>query len=213
MSMGFDTVVAIGRQYGSGGREIGELLSEMMGVKFYDRELIALAAERSGVSRDVYSHIDETATNSLLYALSTGAYTFSSHFTSVSDLPLNDKLYILQTNLIQDIVKQNGACVIVGRCADYILKDEPRCLKVFIRAPLKDRIERIMAKEGLSAAAAESRIIKTDKKRANYYNFYTNQEWGDINNYDICVNSSLLGKEETASMLFELIKRREARNK
>ena len=89
--MSYDTVVAIGRQYGSGGREIGELLSRLMGVPFFDRELIALAAERSGVSRDVYAHIDETATNSLIYALSTGAYTFSSHFTSVSDLPLNDQ--------------------------------------------------------------------------------------------------------------------------
>lgn len=208
--MGFDTVVAIGRQYGSGGREIGELLASMMGVKFYDRELIALAAERSGVSREVYSNIDETATNSLLYALSTGTYTLSSHFTSVSDLPLNDKLYILQTNIIRDIVSENGACVIVGRCADYILKDEPRCFKVFIRAPMKNRIERIMAKEGLSAAAAESRIIKTDKKRANYYNFYTNQEWGNIDNYDLCLNSAVLGKTATAEMILSFVKQREA---
>ena len=142
--MGFNTIAAIGRQYGSGGREIGEILAKMMGVPFFDRELIAIAAEKSGVSKDVYAHIDETATNSLLYALSTGAYTFSTHFTTVSDLPLNDKLYIIQTNLIKDIVKENGSCVIVGRCADYILKDDPRCASVFIHAPMKNRIERIM---------------------------------------------------------------------
>lgn len=207
--MGFNTIAAIGRRYGSGGREIGELLSDMMGVPFFDRELIALAAERSGVSKDVYSHIDETATNSLLYALSTGAYTLSSHFTTVSDLPLNDKLYIIQTNLIKDIVKENGACVIVGRCADYILKDDPRLTSVFIHAPLKTRIARIMEKEGLNAAAAESRIIKTDKKRANYYNFYTNQDWGNIDNYDLCINSAILGKEKTAEMIFDFIKARE----
>ena len=207
--MSYDTVVAIGRQYGSGGREIGELLSRLMGVPFFDRELIALAAERSGVSRDVYAHIDETATNSLLYALSTGAYTFSSHFTSVSDLPLNDKLYIMQTNLIQDLVKQHGSCVIVGRCADYILKDDPRCLSVCIHAPLKDRVERISEKEGLSASQAESRIIKTDKKRANYYNFYTNREWGDVNHYDLCVNSSVLGRDKTAELILDFIKQRE----
>ena len=207
--MTFDTVVAIGRQYGSGGREIGELLADLMGVPFFDRELIALAAERSGVSRDVYAHIDETATNSLLYALSTGAYTISGHFTSVSDLPLNDKLYIIQTNLIQDLVRQNGACVIVGRCADYILRDDPRCVSVFIHAPMAARIERICRKEELSPAQAESRIIKTDKKRANYYNFYTNREWGDIKNYDLCINASVLGKEKTAQFILDFIKERE----
>lgn len=207
--MEFNTIAAIGRQYGSGGREIGEMLSEMMGVPFFDRELIAIAAEKSGVSKDVYSHIDETATNSLLYALSTGAYTFSSHFTTVSDLPLNDKLYIIQTNLIKDIVRQNGSCVIVGRCADYILKDDPRCASFFIHAPMKDRIARIMEKENLSAAQAESRIIKTDKKRANYYNFYTNRDWGDINNYELSINSAALGKKKTAEFIFEYIKKRE----
>lgn len=207
--MGFNTIAAIGRQYGSGGREIGEMLADMMGVPFFDRELIALAAEKSGVSKDVYSHIDETATNSLLYALSTGAYTLSSHFTTVSDLPLNDKLYIIQTNLIKDIVKENGSCVIVGRCADYILKDDPRLASIFIHAPLKSRISRIMEKEGLNAASAESRIIKTDKKRANYYNFYTNREWGDLNNYELCMDSTVLGKEKTAEFIFEFIKNRE----
>ncbi len=207
--MGFNTIAAIGRQYGSGGREIGEMLADMMGVPFFDRELIALAAEKSGVSKDVYSHIDETATNSLLYALSTGAYTLSSHFTTVSDLPLNDKLYIIQTNLIKDIVKENGSCVIVGRCADYILKDDPRLASIFIHAPLKSRISRIMEKEGLNAASAESRIIKTDKKRANYYNFYTNREWGDLNNYELCIDSTVLGKEKTAEFIFEFIKNRE----
>lgn len=207
--MGFNTIAAIGRQYGSGGREIGEMLADMMGVPFFDRELIALAAEKSGVSKDVYSHIDETATNSLLYALSTGAYTLSSHFTTVSDLPLNDKLYIIQTNLIKDIVKENGSCVIVGRCADYILKDDPRLASIFIHAPLKSRISRIMEKEGLNTVSAESRIIKTDKKRANYYNFYTNREWGDLNNYELCIDSTVLGKEKTAEFIFEFIKNRE----
>jgi len=209
--MGFNTIAAIGRQYGSGGREIGETLAKMMGVPFFDRELIAIAAEKSGVSKDVYAHIDETATNSLLYALSTGAYTFSTHFTTVSDLPLNDKLYIIQTNLIKDIVKENGSCVIVGRCADYILKDDPRCASFFIHAPMKNRIARIMEKENISAAQAEYRIIKTDKKRANYYNFYTNRDWGDINNYELCINSAVLGRDKTAEMIFEYIKTRENR--
>ncbi len=208
--MGYNSIIAIGRQYGSGGREIGELLSDMMGIPFFDRELVAIAAEKSGVSKDVYSHIDETATNSLLYALSTGAYTLSSHFTTVSDLPLNDKLYIIQTNLIKDIVNENGSCVIVGRCADYILKDDPRCVSIFIHAPLKTRVKRIMEKEQLNAVAAESRIIKTDKKRANYYNFYTNREWGNIDNYELCINSAALGKQKTAELILEYVKKRES---
>jgi cytidylate kinase len=97
----------------------------------------------------------------------------------------------------------------VGRCADYILKDDPRCASFFIHAPMKDRIARIMEKENLSAAQAESRIIKTDKKRANYYNFYTNRDWGDINNYELSINSAALGKKKTAEFIFEYIKKRE----
>ncbi len=204
--MSFKSVITIGRQYGSGGREIGEHLAKLMQIPFYDRELIALAAEKSGVSPEVYANIDETATNSLLYALSTGAYMFSGHFNAVSDLPLNDKLYIIQNNLINELVKQ-GPCVIVGRCADYILRDYTDTVSVFIHSPLQKRVERISKKESITPQAAESRIIKTDKKRANYYNFYTNRTWGDIANYDISLNSSVFGVEGTAEILFDYIKK------
>ncbi len=203
--MSFKSVITIGRQYGSGGREIGEHLAKLMQVPFYDRELIALAAEKSGVSPEVYANIDETATNSLLYALSTGAYMFSGHFNTLSDLPLNDKLYIIQNNLINELVKQ-GPCVIVGRCADYILRDHADTVSVFIHSPLEKRVERIAKKEGITPQIAETRIVKTDKKRANYYNFYTNRTWGDISNYDISLNSSVFGTEGTAQVLFDYIK-------
>ncbi len=208
--MSYRSIITIGRQYGSGGREIGEALAKLMGVPFYDRELIALAAEKSGVSPEVYAHIDETATNSLLYALSTGAYMFSNHFTAMSDLPLNDKLYIIQNNIINELIKQ-GSCVIVGRCADYILRDNPDLVSVFIHAPLEKRVERIAAKEGIDAQNAETRIIKTDKKRANYYNFYTNRTWGDITNYDISLDSSVFGATGTAQLLLSFIDKIEAK--
>ncbi len=208
--MSFKSVVTIGRQYGSGGREIGEQLAKLMQVPFYDRELIALAAEKSGVSPEVYANIDETATNSLLYALSTGAYMFSGHFNTLSDLPLNDKLYIIQNNLINELVKQ-GPCVIVGRCADFILRDHPDTVSVFIHSPLKTRVERISKKENLTPQVAESRIVKTDKKRANYYNFYTNRTWGDITNYNVSLDSSVFGTEGTAKMLFKYIEEYEKR--
>ncbi len=208
--MSFKSIITIGRQYGSGGREIGEHLAKLMQVPFYDRELIALAAEKSGVSPEVYANIDETATNSLLYALSTGAYMFSGHFNTLSELPLNDKLYIIQNNLINELVK-DGPCVIVGRCADYILRDYPDMVSVFIHSPLPKRVERIAAKESIAPQTAESRIVKTDKKRANYYNFYTNRTWGDITNYNIALDSSVFGVEGTAEMLLKYVEQFENR--
>ncbi len=207
--MAHTAIVALGRQYGSGGREIGEKLARLMNVPFYDRELIALAAQKSGISPETYASIDETATNSLLYALSTGAFMFSSHFTSVSELPMNDKLYILQNKIINEIAEKDGSCVIVGRCADYILRDNPNCVSVFIHAPLEKRVERVAKKEGLSLQAAETLITRTDKKRANYYNFYTNREWGCTTNYDLSISSYPMGSDNVAQVLLEYIKRRE----
>ena len=207
--MAHTAIVALGRQYGSGGREIGEKLARLMDVPFYDRELIALAAQKSGISPETYASIDETATNSLLYALSTGAFMFSSHFTSVSELPMNDKLYILQNKIITEIAEKDGSCVIVGRCADYILRDNPNCVSVFIHAPLETRVERVAKKEGISLQAAETLITKTDKKRANYYNFYTTREWGCTNNYELSISSHPMGSDNVAQVLLEYIKRRE----
>lgn len=207
--MAHKAIVALGRQYGSGGREIGEKLAKLMDVPFYDRELIALAAQKSGISPETYASIDETATNSLLYALSTGAFMFSSHFTSISELPMNDKLYILQNKIINEIAEKDGSCVIVGRCADYILRNNPNCVSVFIHAPLEKRVERVATKEGISIQAAETLISRTDKKRANYYNFYTNREWGSTTNYEMCISSYPMGSDEVAQVLLEYIKRRE----
>ena len=207
--MAYKSIIALGRQYGSGGKEVGEKLARMMNVPFYDRELIALAAQKSGIAPEMYASIDETATNSLLYALSTGAFMFTSHFTSSVELPLNDKLYILQNKIINEIAEKEGSCVIVGRCADYILRNNPNCVSVFVYAPLEQRIERIKKKDGISAEAAESKIVKTDKKRANYYNFYTNREWGNISNYELAISSHPLGSEKTAQMILDYVKYRE----
>lgn len=207
--LAYKSIIALGRQYGSGGREIGEKLAKLMNVPFYDRELIALAAQKSGISPETYASIDETATNSLLYALSTGAFMFSSHFSTAVDLPLNDRLYILQNRIINEIAEKEGSCVIVGRCADYILRKNPDCVSVFIYAPMEKRIERITKKDGIAAEAAESKIIKTDKRRANYYNFYTNREWGNISNYELAISSYPLGADKTAELILDYVKYRE----
>lgn len=210
--MAYRTVVTIGRQYGSGGRQIGEELARLMGVPFYDRELIQMAAVKSGMSPDTFAHIDETAASSLLYALSTGSFMFSSaHFSAPSELPMNDKLYILQNNLIKDIVNEHPSCVIVGRCADYILRDNKDCVSVFIHAPDDIRAQRVKEGNDVSISQAETMVQKNDKKRASYYRFYTNREWGNIKNYELTVNSSVLGIPGTARLLLEYIKAREAR--
>ena len=126
--MSFDKIIAITRQYGSGGHDIGKALAEKLGISFYDKELISIAAKESGVSPEVFKHADERATNSLLYSLSVGLYNYGNNFSSVGDLPVNDRLYILQHKIIKQLAEKENF-VVVGRCADYVLKDNPKLVE------------------------------------------------------------------------------------
>ena len=186
------SVITIARQYGSGGRTIGKKLAESLNIPFYDKELIAMAAKKSGLSQEVFEKADEKATSSLLYSLVMGTYNFGSHFSTVSDMPINDRLFTIQSDIIQHAALE-GPCVIVGRCADYVLREHPNCFHVFIRAEHDDRVKRIVEEYGDPAAKADDLLQKKDKQRANYYNFYSNKKWADMNNYDLVVNSSLFG--------------------
>ena len=186
------SVITIARQYGSGGRTIGKKLAESLNIPFYDKELIAMAAKKSGLSQEVFEKADENATSSLLYSLVMGTYNFGSHFSTVSDMPINDRLFMIQSDIIQHAALE-GPCVIVGRCADYVLREHPNCFHVFIRAEHDDRVKRIVEEYGDPAAKADDLLQKKDKQRANYYNFYSNKKWADMNNYDLVVNSSLFG--------------------
>lgn len=186
------SVITIARQYGSGGRTIGKKLAESLNIPFYDKELIAMAAKKSGLSQEVFEKADEKATSSLLYSLVMGTYNFGSHFSTVSDMPINDRLFMIQSDIIQHAALE-GPCVIVGRCADYVLREHPHCFHVFIRAEHDDRVKRIVEEYGDPAAKADDLLQKKDKQRANYYNFYSNKKWADMNNYDLVVNSSLFG--------------------
>jgi cytidylate kinase len=186
------SVITIARQYGSGGRTIGKKLAESLNIPFYDKELIAMAAKKSGLSQEVFEKADEKATSSLLYSLVMGTYNFGSHFSTVSDMPINDRLFMIQSDIIQHAALE-GPCVIVGRCADYVLREHPNCFHVFIRAEHDDRVKRIVEEYGDPAAKADDLLQKKDKQRANYYNFYSNKKWADMNNYDLVVNSSLFG--------------------
>lgn len=192
--MAYERIITISRQFGSGGREIGEALAKSLDIKCYDKELISLAAKESGIDPEVFDNVDEKATNSLLYSLSLGLYSFGSNF-SADRLPVNDKLYLLQHKIIKKLASE-GPCVIVGRCADYVLRDKKNVLKLFICADIDYRIERTVEFKGIKREKAAQVINKTDKLRANYYNFYSGMDWGKPENYDICINRTTLSTEQ-----------------
>lgn len=184
------TIITIGRQFGSGGHEVGEKLAETLGIPFYDKELLELAAERSGISREVIESYDEMPTNSLLYSLSMGNYGMGGG--GPFNMPLNHQVFLAQFDAIQKLSEQ-GACVIVGRCADYALHKYPHLVNVFVHAELQKRIERITKLYGLSEKEAAERIMKTDKKRATYHNFYATKKWGSCDSYHLTVDSGAVG--------------------
>lgn len=198
-----NVIITIGRQFGSGGRHIGELVAKELGVPFYDENLISLAAEKTDLCKEAAKEADERNANSLLYTLAMGstAMLHSSHY----NMPINDKLFLVQSDIIRDAAAKGGA-VIVGRCADYILRDHPRMLSVFIYANNDFRIKNVAERGNISAAEAHSLITKTDRRRANYYNFYTGNRWGEMTNYDFAIDSSKLGAEKTAKLIVQYAK-------
>ena len=193
-------IITIARQYGSGGREIGEKIAEMLSLPLYDKELITEAAKTGDMHMDTARKVDEVAANSLLYTLAMGSNVFGSAMSFGYKMPINDKLFYLQSDIIRELAEKED-CVFVGRCADYVLRDHPTTLRVFVYANDECRIGRIMERQGLSRNKAEDMMNKIDHRRATYYNFYTGQKWGKYDNYALAVNSSLLGIEDTAKMI------------
>ncbi len=196
-------VITIGRQFGSGGSEIGSKLAESLGFEHYDKNIIELASEKSGISKKLFQNADEKH-SSFLYSLSVSHYGGMISPAYLNDVITNDKLFIIQSNTIKELA-QKGPCVFIGRCADDILKETVPTLNIFIHAPIEDRIKRIMKLYEVEESNAKSLIKKTDKSRASYYNFYASGTWGDSNNYDISINSSLLGVDETVEIIKELV--------
>lgn len=196
-------VITIGREFGSGGKEIGEKLAKKLGVPFYDKELISLAAKESGMSREIFEAVDEQATNSLLYSLVVGSYSLGNHVSTISEMSLNDKLFLIQSNIIKKLAAE-GPCIIVGRCADYVLKDKIKHFSAFIYGDMPQKLERIEKLYQLTEKKADEIITKSDKKRKSYYNYYTGLKWGRTENYDICLNSSTLGVDGCVELLYAL---------
>lgn len=197
-------VITISRQFGSGGHEVGEKLAKRLELPFYDKELIALAAKKSGFSEEVFSDVDEKATSSLLYSMVMGSYAFGTRVPGINEMPINDKLFIIQSDIIKKAAAE-GPCVIVGRCADYILKDRDDCLHTFIHASMEFRADRIVRLYGESEQSPEKRLTDKDTRRRVNYKHYTDREWGMAQNYHITLDSGLIGIEKCVDIILDLV--------
>ncbi len=198
-----DTIITISREYGSGGRIIGQKLAEELGIPFYDNELIKMAAEQTGMSEEFLKHTEERANHGLRFSLS---YLGNLSYT----MPLNDKVFIAQSQIIKDLADK-GPCVIVGRCADYILKDYKHCINVFVHADIDYRLYRALKHYDFpkqkNDAKTKEMILKVDKQRETYYNYYTDQAWGRADNYHISLDSSQLHIQGTVDVLKKYVEK------
>jgi cytidylate kinase len=185
------SIITISREFGTGARLIGREVAALLNYGYYDRALIEMAAEKSGLSEEFIERTEEKASNSFLFNLATAAY-LASDITAEYTVPVNDRAFMVQSDVIRDIAR-SGNGVIVGRCADYVLKDHPKLLRVFIYANKEDRVNRIVNEYGQDPKNAESVLNKIDKGRANYHKFYTGTNWRSLDNYDLCINTSNTG--------------------
>lgn len=199
-----NTVITIGRQFGSGGREIGEKLAAHFGIQCYDKELLTRAAKESGFCEEMLTNHDERPTNSFLYNLVMDTYSFGYNTSAFVDMPISQKVFLAQFDTIKKIASE-GPCVIVGRCADYALSDFKNSIHLFIYADEEAKVSRISKKYNVSEAKAKDMIIKKDKQRQSYYNYYSSKKWGRADSYDFCIDSSLLGIDGTVCLISQCI--------
>lgn len=194
------TFITIGRELGSGGRTIGKLVAEKLGIPYYDRELIDKAAEESGFAAEFIEASEQKVTGGLLYKLGMGmSYGYDNRV-----LPLSNQIYLTQRKVIKELAEK-GSCVIVGRCADDILKDSEGLLRVFIYSDMEHRIARAVKCYGMNELTAKKEIRKSDKERARHYGIFTDQHWGDRKNYDLMLNSGKFGIEPCADIICKLV--------
>lgn len=198
--MSGNLVITIGRQCGSSGKVIGQKLAERLGVKCYDKELLTLAAKNSGLSEELFQTHDEKPTNSFLYSLVMDTYSVGLSGSGALDMPIDHKIFLAQFDTIKQLADQES-CVIVGRCADYALAEYPNLISVFISAEEEDKIKSLKDLYQINDAKAKELMGKTDKKRSNYYNYYSSKKWGDVKSYDLCINRSSVGIDNAVSIL------------
>lgn len=204
-----NTIITIGREFGSGGHTIGKKLADDLGIPYYDKELLDRAAKESGLAKTIFENQDEKPSSSFLYSLVMDTYSFGYSSNMMNDMPLNQKVFLAQFNSIKKLAEE-GPCVIVGRCADYALEDDPRLLSVFIHADMDTRVRRICNIYDLSDNKARDRIRKNDKSRSSYYNYYTSKDWGAADSYDVTLDSGIFGIDGTVEIIKQLIAAKEA---
>ncbi len=185
-------VITIARQYGSGGRTVGEMLANKLGIHFYDKELMKLASDDSGINEALFVNADEKVKSTRLFHIAKSAYSGELIPPESDDFTSTDNLFNYQAKIIRQLAEEES-CVIMGRCADYVLKDYDNVLSVFVHAPLDFCLEQAAKKHSMSMKELEHFIAKTDKHRADYYKYHTGREWTDARNYDLCLDSSKLG--------------------
>lgn len=182
-------VITIGREYGSGGRIIAQKLADTLGIAYYDKELIQAVAKKTGFSENFVRETERRPTNSFLYDL----------YCAVQTPSVSDQVFIAQAQVIKEAA-ENGSCVIVGRCADYVLRERTDCLRVFVHAPMEERVLRAREVYGVEDKNLEAFVQRQDKSRASYYNYFATGRWGDVRAYDLCVNSRI-GIEQTVELI------------
>ena len=200
------TIITIGRQFGSGGKEIGIRVAKELGIPFYDKELLQEAAKKSGLCEKIFENFDERP-KSLLYSIAMDSYMFSLPGAGAGD-SLEQQVYLATFDTIRHIAEQ-GPCVIIGRCADYALAENPKHLSLFIHAPREARIQRVARRQKLTPEEARKTIIKTDKRRASYYEYYSSKKWGAVDSYDFCLDSSYLGLSGTVELIRAMVEHKE----
>lgn len=195
-------IITIGRELGSGGRTVGKRIAAMLGIPYYDRELIDEAAEKSGLAPEFIENNEQTVSGGYLYKLGMGmSYGYRSPVLS-----LPGQIYIAQAKVIKQFADQ-GPCVIVGRCADFVLKNYENVFKVFLYADLEHRIQRAVTHYGMDEKTVKKEILKSDKARARHYNLFTDRTWGDRKNYDLMLNSGAIGIEKCAGIICDILER------
>jgi cytidylate kinase len=199
-------IITIGRQLCSGGRDIAGKLSKELGIALYDRELIAIAARESGLSEKLFEKADERTQKGISAGLFDSRFQFTGSAFMAYGWLSNDVFFKIQSDVIRSLAEKQS-CVFMGRCADYILRDRKDCLRIFFSANEEERIRKIMERENIPADKARDMLEDADKKRAAYYNYYTNKTWGNAASYDICINTSLTGIDGAVSIIRNLIEK------
>ena len=205
-----NTVITIGRQFGSGGHEIGAKVADFFGIPFLDKELVTKAAKESGFCEEIILNHDERPTNSFLYNLVMDTYSFGYNAAHFVDMPISHKVFLAQFDAIKKLADE-GPCVIVGRCADYALSERTNVLNVFIYGQEEDKVKFVMRHFELDEQKAKEMCTKKDKQRQSYYNYYASKKWGRADSYDLCINSSIFGIEGSVKLIIKAIEEFEAR--